>query len=265
MGSNTTPSLKDRGPLLALDPVCDPERGMPGTQREQGPAAANGEAGWVLPLGALLALLGFLLGLGVPEAPLEIGIVDVMLVGLVATLVYRIEVHLDTHLLRGRPGVALSVAAVSLGAIAGILAERASSADEPSATRAMVVYERQLGDEVFGPLLEAGAGVFEAASAADPVPYAASARELSEAYGLASDVLGGIEPARRGDQALHSLLVARLAAVGEAYARLGAAAADGVGKARFDAAQAEVRSAGEDLLRAQEALGRRGYRVSLAA
>lgn len=224
------------------------------------------EAAWVTILGALVVVLGFLFGLeGLPDTWVEIALADAIFVALASILVYRIEVHLDSKgnwtLFMERPALALTLAAVALGAIAGTLAELASSADDPPVKPALLIYEKQLQAEVFGPLREASADAFESrASLDDPDLYAKNARELSEAYLLASEVLDGIEPPRLGDQGLHSFLVARLRAVGKAYAQLRTAVA---GSAKTATAEANVQKASENLWEAEIRLGQSGYSISL--
>ena len=225
------------------------------------------EAAWVSILAALVAVLVALLGLaGVPETWLEIGVGDIVFVALVAILIYRIETHLHAShnptLFRGNPLLALAVAALALGAIAGALAELAASSDGPRGS-AVAVYETQV-QEVFGPLREESAAAFGGRTARrDPVRYATAARELSESYAFASGVLGRIVPARPGDQVLHSLLVARLATVGEAYGRLADAVSNAAGKRKVAARRAAVESAIAELRGVEEAFADRGYRVTL--
>ena len=228
------------------------------------------DAPWIPILLALVALLGFLLTFaGIPQTAMEILLADAIFVALVSILVYRVETHLASKggktFLRGRPARGLVLAAIAFGATAGILAELASSAGEPRVTPAISIYERQV-QEALGPLREASADAFKSqASRSDPDLYAKNARELSEAYHLASGVLAGIEPARRGDQALHSLLRVRVRTVGDAYARLGTAVGGGAGRSEAAAARGRVQGSIEDLREAEETLEDRGYRVSLAS
>jgi len=236
--------------------------------QQEGGEATLSEAAWVSILGALVAVLGFLLAVaGIPETRAEIVLVDVIFVALVSILIYRIETHLDAShrptLFKGRPVLALVVAFLALGAIAGTLAELAASSEDPPAGPAVAIYETQV-QEVFRPLREANAEAFEEEAAErDPDRYANAARELGESYAFASGVLGRIEPARPGDQVLHSLLVASLASVGEAYTRLAGAVSSGAGEKKVAAARAEVKSSIAELRRVEEVFVKRGYRVTL--
>lgn len=138
-------------------------------------------ASWVLIVAAFIAVLSFLYAASTPETPAEIALADMIFVASASILVYRIEAHLDSQghgtLFRGRPGLALTFVALALGAIAGILAELASSDERPVAP-AIVIYERQV-QEVLGPLRETSAHAFkEPASRSKPDLYAKSAREL---------------------------------------------------------------------------------------
>lgn len=227
------------------------------------------EAPWVPTVAAFIAVLSFLYALArTPETPAEIVLADAIFVASVSILVYRIETHLDSKghrtLFRERPALALAFVALALGAIAGILAELASSDDKP-VVPAIVIYERQV-QEILGPLRETSAHAFkEPASRSNPNLYAKSARELSEAFDEASKVLAGVSPPRSGDHAQHSLLVVRLSVVGEAYARLGTVVEEGSTSSNIATAEARVQDAINDLREVEETLNRRGYRISLAS
>ncbi|HEX6667585.1 MAG TPA: hypothetical protein VF081_13435 [Solirubrobacterales bacterium] len=238
-----------------------------GTQQQEGGSATIIEAPWVTTLAAFIAVFSFLYGLaGTPEAPVEIVLAAAIFVASVSILVYRIETHLDSGghrtLFRSRPGLALTVAAIALGAIAGILAELASSKDPPP-TPPIVIYEGQM-QEVLRPLREAEAGAFEEpGSRGDPEIYAANAREMGEVYAEASEILGGLGPPRPGDIPLHSRLVVRLGALGESYTMLGTAV--GEGYPDIAAREAKVLDASDALREVEETLNRRGYRITVAS
>jgi hypothetical protein len=236
------------------------------TQGQEGGSATIIEATWVPTLAAFIAVLSFLFALASrPETLPEILLADAIFVGSVSILVYRVEAHRASKgqgaLFRGRPGRSLVLVAFAFGAIWGALAELASSSD-PAPTPAIVIYERQV-QEVLGPLRKAGAKAFKAASLDDPDLYAKEARELAEEYDLAGNVLGRIRPPRPGDHALHSLLVVRLDAVGEAYMRLGTAVDDG--SPNIPLAEARAREANADFREAEEKLQQRGYRIFLVS
>lgn len=237
-------------------------------ERQEGGSASNKEPPWVAILTALAAVLLFLLGLaGLPDTVLEMVLAIAAFIALVAVLVYMVEAHLSEQgkgtFFKGKPIRALVAAAIVSGALAGILTELASTAEEPPVAGAIVIYETQV-EEVLRPIRQKNREVFaDEASEHDAVLYEKNARELSSAYRLASNVLAGIEPPRPDDQVLHSLLSARLKSVGTAYAQLADAVGGGVRKAKSEAARSRVRRAIRELLQTEEALAARGYRFVL--